>query len=136
LISKDPFAEIKPAALWKHFSDMTNIPRPSGQEGAITEWLADWADAHGFSFRKDAAENICVYVPGSPDRSEAPAIALQAHLDMVCVSADGSLDDPRQWNIKTIRDGDWIAAGASHPRNDRKNRSSICPNSSRITQDA
>ena len=108
--NKDPFAEIEPAALWKNFSDITNIPRPSGQEGPITDWLIDWANIQGFSFRRDSAGNICIYVPASPDRLTSPAIALQAHLDMVCVSIDGSLDNPRLWNIKIIRDGDWIVA--------------------------
>lgn len=110
MLPKEPFAGLEPAVLWTHFRDMINIPRPSGQEGPITDWLTLWASSQGFSFRQDSAGNICIYVPASPDRLTSPGIALQAHLDMVCVSNDGSLDDPLNWKVNIIRDGDWIAA--------------------------
>ncbi|MCJ7569472.1 MAG: M20/M25/M40 family metallo-hydrolase [Anaerolineales bacterium] len=110
MISKDPFAGLEPAVLWTHFANIVNIPRPSGQESAIAEWLVNWADTHGFSFRHDTAGNICIYVPASQDMSGSVTVALQAHLDMVCVRAENSTSDPSIGNIEICREGEWIVA--------------------------
>ena len=69
MLSKDPFSGLEPAALWTHFAEIVNIPRPSGQESAFAEWLTSWAGKHGFSSRRDSAGNICIYVPASQDIS-------------------------------------------------------------------
>jgi len=107
---KNVFAGLEPAALWAHFSRVTEIPRPSGQESAIAEWLANWASTQGFSSRRDTARNICVYVPASLDSPASRTVALQAHLDMVCVRTDDSTSDPTMGRIEILREGDWILA--------------------------
>ncbi len=88
MLSKDPFSGLEPVALWSHFANIVDIPRPSGQESAIAEWLANWAGTHDFAFRRDNAGNICIYVPASQDMSGSVTVALQAHLDMVCVRTE------------------------------------------------
>ena len=108
--SKNVFAVLEPAALWAHFSRITEIPRPSGQESAIAEWLANWASTQGFSSRRDTAGNICIYVPASLDALASRTVALQAHLDMVCVRSNDSTSDPATGSIQTLREGDWIVA--------------------------
>lgn len=110
MIPKNVFAGLEPAVLWACFSRITEIPRPSGQESAIAEWLANWASTQGFSSRRDTAGNICVYVPASRDSLASRTVALQAHLDMVCVRSDDSTSDPTMGNIEIIREGDWIVA--------------------------
>ena len=110
MVSKDPFAGLEPAALWSHFANIVDIPRPSGQESAIAEWLVNWAGTHGFSFRRDTAGNICIYVPASQDMSGSAPVALQAHLDMVCVRAENSTSDPSKGNIEIYREEEWIVA--------------------------
>ena len=110
MLSKDPFSGLEPAALWSHFAHIVDIPRPSGQESAIAEWLANWAGTHDFSFRRDTAGNICIYVPASQDMSGSMTVALQAHLDMVCVRAENSTSDPNLGNIEICREGEWIVA--------------------------
>jgi dipeptidase D len=107
---KNVFAGLEPAALWGHFARITEIPRPSGGESAIAAWLADWASAQGFSFRRDAAGNLCVYVPASLDSPASRTVALQAHLDMVSVQSEGNASDPAIRRIKILREGDWIVA--------------------------
>jgi dipeptidase D len=108
--SKDVFAGLEPAALWTYFARLTEIPRPSGQESAIAEWLANWASTQGFSSRRDTAGNICVYVPASLDSLASRTVALQAHLDMVCVRTDDSPSNPTMGRIEILREGDWIVA--------------------------
>ena len=113
MTSKDPFAGLEPPALWQHFAELVNIPRPSGGEAAVAEWITNWAAKNKFSHRRDSAGNICVYVPASQGLSDASRIALQTHLDMVCVAAENSTSDPEGGKIKIIRDGDWIEAPES-----------------------
>ncbi len=110
MLSKDPFSGLEPVALWSHFANIVDIPRPSGQESAIAEWLANWAGTHGFAFRRDNAGNICIYVPASQDMSGSVTVALQAHLDMVCVRTENSTSDPSIGNIEIYREGEWIVA--------------------------
>jgi dipeptidase D len=113
MISKDPFVGLEPAALWSHFAEIVSIPRPSGQEAAVAEWLANWAGKNNFSHRRDSAGNICIYVPASQGLSDSPTIALQAHLDIVCIAAENSTSDPGAGNIDIIREEDWIVAPES-----------------------
>lgn len=110
MTSKDIFSGLEPAALWTYFARITEIPRPSGGESAIAEWLANWASAQGFSSRRDTAGNICVYVPASPDSLATRTVALQAHMDMVCVRSEDSTSDPTMGRIEILREGDWIVA--------------------------
>ena len=110
MTSKNVFAGLEPAALWAHFSRITEIPRPSGQESAIAEWIANWASTQDFSSRRDTAGNICVYVPASLDSPASRTVALQAHLDMVCVRTDDSTSDPTMGRIEILREGDWVVA--------------------------
>ena len=113
MISKDPFVGLEPAALWSHFADIVRIPRPGGQEAEVIEWLANWADENNFSHRRDSTGNVCIYVPASQGLSDSPTIALQAHLDMVCIAAENSSSDPGAGKIDVICDGDWIVASES-----------------------
>jgi dipeptidase D len=110
MISKDPFIGLEPTVLWKHFAEIVSIPRPGGQEAAVTEWLTNWAGKHDFSHRLDSAGNICIYVPASQGLADSPTIALQGHLDMVCIAAENSTSDPGAGKIDVIHDGDWIVA--------------------------
>ena len=113
MISKDPFVGLEPVALWKHFAEIVRIPRPGGQEAAVKEWLVNWADKNDFSHRLDSAGNICIYVPASQGLSDSPTIALQGHLDMVCIAIENSTSDPAAGKIEIIRDKDWIVAPES-----------------------
>jgi len=113
MISKDPFVGLEPAVLWNHFAEIVTIPRPGGQEAAVIEWLVNWADEHDFSHRLDSAGNICIYVPASQGFSDSPTLALQCHLDMVCIAAENSASDPGKGKINVVRDGDWIVAPES-----------------------
>lgn len=113
MTSKDPFAGLEPAGVWRHFADLVKIPRPGGQEAEVRDWLARWADKYNFTHRLDSAGNICIYVPASEGMAGSQTIAFQSHLDMVCTVAENSSSDPGAGKIKVIREGDWIIAPES-----------------------
>lgn len=101
---------LDPQALWGFFDEITKIPRPSGKEEKIIQYICDFAEARNLTYRKDNAGNIVIEKPASPGFENRQKICLQSHLDMVCEKNSDSthnfLTDP----IKTVVDGDWVKA--------------------------
>ncbi|HEX2091982.1 MAG TPA: beta-Ala-His dipeptidase [Longimicrobiaceae bacterium] len=104
------FDGLRPAGLWRHFAAITRIPRPSGREERMAEYVRDWAGRLGYAVREDGAGNLCVHVPAPSGREQAPVVVLQSHLDMVCQREPDTPYDPEQGSIHPVREGDWIRA--------------------------
>ena len=62
--------------------------------GTLADLLAGRFRDRGWSVSRDDAGNLRADIPASPGREEAPLVALQGHLDMVCAAAPGSGWDP------------------------------------------
>lgn len=107
---QDPFAGLAPQAIWKHFSAFTRIPRPSGKEQAMAEYVRKWAQQNQYKVLQDGVGNLVVQVPASPGREKAPVVIIQGHLDMVCERNADSPYDAEQGKIHVVRDGDWLKA--------------------------
>jgi dipeptidase D len=106
----DVLAGLEPAGVWHRFSELTRIARPpKGEEDARAHVLV-WAKEHGFGTAVDEEGNVVVRVPASPGRDDAPAVVLQAHLDMVCERDPDSPYDPREGRIHVVLEGDWVVA--------------------------
>ncbi len=106
----DVLSTLEPRALWKHFEDLTRIPRPSGKEAAAVAYVREIAGAHAFPVDVDAVGNIVVRVPASPGKERAPVVALQGHLDMVCEkNKNVSFDFDKDAIVPEIR-GEWVHA--------------------------
>jgi dipeptidase D len=103
-------AALEPRLVWSRFEELTRIARPSKEEELAREHVLSWAEEHGFETAVDAAGNTVVRVPATPGRERAPAVILQAHLDMVCERDPDSAYDPRQGRINVLLDGDWVLA--------------------------
>ena len=102
---------LQPTSLWSLFGELCRIPRPSGMEDGVRAWLAALAERHGFALRTDAAGNVVIDVPASAGREAAPAVVLQAHVDMVGEKNDGTEHDFRSDPIRPVRrPGGWIGA--------------------------
>ena len=101
---------LKPELVWKHFEDITKIPRPSKHEERILEYLKNFANERSFEMREDSTGNIVVLRPGSSGGENAPIIIIQSHVDMVCEKNRDSdhdfMKDPLQLYIE---DG-WLKA--------------------------
>jgi dipeptidase D len=103
-------AGFEPRLVWSHFLALTRIPRPPKQEEQARAYVLAWSAKRGFDSVVDEAGNVVVRVPASTGRDRAPAVVLQAHLDMVCERDPGSPNDPRAGRIDVVRDGDWLVA--------------------------
>lgn len=80
------YSGLEPEDLWHHFARMNAIPRPSGHEEGVREYVRSVAESAGASFMVDAAGNAIVKMNARNAHSSAPTVAIQAHLDMVCES--------------------------------------------------
>jgi len=101
---------LKPASLWKHFENLTKIPRCSKHESQVLQHIIDFAKRHNLEYREDEVGNLLVKRPGSGGGERAPIVALQGHVDMVCeknrdVELDFTFD-----GLTLKREGDYLMA--------------------------
>lgn len=102
--------DLNPKHVWKFFSEISEIPRCSGNEEAISNYLVDFAKERNLEVNQDEANNVVIKKAASKGFEDKPTIALQAHMDMVCVKEDGSNHDFDKDPIKLLIDGDWVRA--------------------------
>ncbi|MFA6770011.1 MAG: aminoacyl-histidine dipeptidase [Bacteroidales bacterium] len=98
------------AKIFSIFDEITKIPRESGKEEKIIQYLIDFAESRSLEYKKDEAGNVVILKPGSPSMENAPTVILQSHSDMVCEKnsdSDFNFDtDP----IKYEEENGWLIA--------------------------
>jgi dipeptidase D len=102
--------QLEPSLVWRHFATLCSIPRPSKQEAALRRTLADWAAERGLETLIDGVGNLLIKKPGSRGRENEPAVAMQAHLDMVCQANAGTLHDFSKDPITPVVKDGWLVA--------------------------
>lgn len=94
----------QPESLFSYFEQISAIPRGSGNEEQIADFLCEWAEQHGIDCRRDAWNNVFMTAPATPGKEHLPAILLQGHTDMVCEKIGSSshdfLTDPLSLHVK------------------------------------
>ena len=74
----------EPAKLFHYFEEISAIPRESGNEKGISDYLVAFAKEHGLWFYQDDVYNVIIKKAASAGAEAAPAVMLQGHIDMVC----------------------------------------------------
>ena len=105
-----PYAGLEPAEVWRHFSALNGIPRPSGAEAAVCAYVERIAAEYGAEAARDARGNVVVRVPAAQNGENAPVAAVQAHLDMVCEKRPGVQHDFAKDPIRPRVEGDTVYA--------------------------
>jgi dipeptidase D len=106
----DAIQGLAPQPLWSLFARISAIPHGSKNEAALASHLRLMAEKAGLRVQQDDAGNLCIAVPPSPGCEKAPAVVLQAHLDMVCEKNASVAFDFARDAIRLVRDGDWMKA--------------------------
>ncbi len=96
--------------IFKYFSEISRIPRGSGNEGEISEFLVAFAKEHKLEYTKDSSNNVIIIKEASEGYENEPAILLQGHVDMVCEKKKDSTHDFLKDGIKLIQEGDFLRA--------------------------
>jgi len=79
---------------------MCGIPRGSGKERQIADYLVEFAREHGLEWKRGSGvvngkpvHNVVIRKPASAGYENLDAVILQSHIDMVCQKAIGSTHD-------------------------------------------
>lgn len=102
--------QLEPKILWRHFSGILRIPRPSDHEEQIREFLIRFAKERNLPFEVDKAGNLLIRKPASPGMENHSGVCLQSHLDMVCEKNSDCQFDFLTDPIQAYIEGDWIKA--------------------------
>ncbi len=97
---------LQPAAVWRFFAGMSDIPRASKHEEKIRAHTRQVAEELGFAVREDRVGNMVIDVPATPGCENAPITVLQGHLDMVCEKNADTEHDFDNDPIKLVVDKD------------------------------
>ncbi len=103
-------SQLEPRNVWKYFDALRKIPRPSGDEGRVADYIVSVAKELGLNYEKDNTGNVIIRKPGSPGHENAPTIVLQGHMDMVCEKNSDKEFDFDKDPIELVIDGDWLTA--------------------------
>ena len=105
-----PLDDLEPQLVWRNFYELSRIPHGSRNEAKAADWAEARARALGCSVSRDGAGNVLISKAASPGRERAPAVCLQAHLDMVCEKNEGVIHDFLADPIPLYRDDDLLKA--------------------------
>ena len=74
---------LEPAKVFQFFEEMSQIPRTSGDEKRISDWLVSFAKERNLEVHQDKALNVIIKKPGTEGYENSPAVIIQGHMDMV-----------------------------------------------------
>lgn len=102
--------ELKPAAIWQRFAEITQVPRPSKHEEKMIAFIENFAKQHSLPYKKDKCGNIVITKKATKGCENRKPIVLQSHIDMVCEKNASKQHDFMTDPIETIVDGQWLRA--------------------------
>ena len=96
-----------------YFVEISQIPRGSGNEQAISDYLMNFAREHGLNALQDSAKNVVIRKKASAGYENAPTVMLQGHMDMVCTKNSDVEHDFLTEPIELVVDGDYLHANGT-----------------------
>lgn len=101
---------IEPQIVWKNFSALNAVPRPSKKEERVIEFIKNFGENLGLPTSVDEVGNVIIKKTATPGMEDRKSIILQSHLDMVHQkNSDVNFDFETQ-GIQMEIDGDWVKA--------------------------
>ncbi len=102
--------DLNPQSVFKYFEEISQIPRGSGNEKGISDYLVKFAKELNLEVIQDEALNVIIRKPATPGYEKAPGVIIQGHMDMVCEKNKDTIHDFEKDPIKLRVDGDYIYA--------------------------
>ncbi len=94
----------------KFFEEITKIPRESGHEEKIAEYLINFAKERNLEYKKDKVGNVLIIKEASKGKEDVPSLVLQSHQDMVCEKTPESTHNFETDPIKYVIEDGWMIA--------------------------
>jgi len=101
--------DLEPKLVWKHFEELTKIPRCSKHEEQVAAYVMQVARDAGCSVEQDDVGNVIVRKEATGS-SDVPMVTVQAHMDMVCEKNSDVDHDFSSDPIDVYVDGDEVKA--------------------------
>ncbi len=96
--------------LMEFFEEISRIPRGSGNEQGMADFLCRFAEERGLACYRDEIHNVLIDLPATPGYEEKPAILLQGHTDMVCEKNEGVEHDFLKDPLSLYLEDGWLRA--------------------------
>jgi len=96
--------------VFRYFGEISKIPRCSGNEKVISDYLVAFAKSKNLEVVQDNAQNVLIKKPAFPGYEKAPTVILQGHMDMVCDKNKSTKHDFEKDPIELIVEGDMLYA--------------------------
>ena len=103
-------SNLEPKKVFYYFEEITKIPHGSGNVEQISNFLVDFAKAHGLFYIQDAMKNVIMVKEATPGYENEPVVILQGHMDMVAVQTPDCTMDMKTEGLKVGIDGDSVYA--------------------------
>ena len=106
-------AGLEPKAVFEYFEQIAGIPHGSWNCGPISQYLVDFAQAHGLRSIRDKSNNVIIFKDGSAGYEDHPPMILQGHMDMVCQKDEGVSINFETDPLELVVEGDLIRANGT-----------------------
>ena len=104
----------KPEKLFHFFEDISAIPRGSGNEKGLSDYLVKFAKDRNLWVYQDESNNVIIKKEGSEGAKDKAPVMLQGHIDMVCDKLAGVEHDFEKDGLDLIvKDGVLYANGTT-----------------------
>ena len=110
---KSEIETLQPEAVWRHFSAICKIPRPSGHLEKITQYILDFGKNLGLETVLDEAGNVLIRKPATPGMENRKPVVLQGHMDMVPQKNADKVHNFETDPITSYIDGEWGTANGT-----------------------
>ena len=113
LLKLEDYRNLDSKKVMEYFAEISKIPRRSGEEKKIREYLEIFAKERNLQYVKDEYENMIIYKPATKGRENEETLAFQAHTDMICEKDIGIQHDFSKDPIVLYKKGDDITANGT-----------------------
>ena len=106
--------DLKPQSVFKYFEEISQIPRGSGNEKEISNYLKKFGEDLGLETIQDEYLNIIIRKPATKGYENAPCVMIQGNMDMVCEKNKDTDHDFTKDPLKLrVEDGMIYATGTT-----------------------
>lgn len=93
-----------------YFFEISKIPRKSGEEKKIADYLVRFAKERDLKYYRDEIDNVVIWKEASIGYENKEILALQSHTDMICEKTLESVHDFSNDKLDVYIEGDFVKA--------------------------
>lgn len=93
-----------------YFEKISNIPRGSYNNKAISNYLVAFAKEHNLEYFQDEKLNVIIYKKAFSGYEDVPTVIIQGHMDMVCEKTEKSNHDFEKEGLDIQYDTEYVYA--------------------------